>query len=486
MLNKEENNKPLKKKHNTKLLLVNIEKNKLSKERQKILDGFEILEADNHSYAIQKFQSGTSVDIVIYFDRREGKCYEFLSRTQKLNSKTIPVIISEKTDSTDVKNCVDSRLVFFVLSAAAGDNEFQQAVLSAFENYKSNLKSRKLSNEVKNLNDRISGIMDSFMELYPDTIRVISGLINKREKYFFVNPFRYISLIAKSTADLIKTDEESKKIITESIFLYQLVLRCLPEKFVLVEPYDIEDVEESIDFFEKYNELLDVLLSQKSYQPHARIISQLWENFDGSGLPNGVPGSQLSKSSQIIKIALSYVFHTYGLTPDFHKTLQEHGEVIQTAMATKSRREKAINLIFKRIKWFDYDVFQAFQEIWKQKNCPALNPVKYDLIIQTYQKTSGNASPAVEEENEEEDQLKSSDTITYDPDGKKGPKLVEKEIKVEHLKPGMVTGQNVVTKKGILVVRQDNHLTAKLVENIRQLESNGMLSSYITIMVPKE
>jgi len=59
-------------------------------------------------------------------------------------------------------------------------------------------------------------------------------------------------------------------------------------------------------------------------------------------------------------------------------------------------------------------------------------------------------------------------------------------IKIEQLKPGMIVAQNIVTRKGILVVRQDNVLTAKLVSNIQQLESTGMLSSYITIMVPKE
>lgn len=318
--------------------------------------------------------------------------------------------------------------------------------------------------------------------LYSDTIRAITALMDFSERYFFASPIKYVSLLCKSIADKIKISEEEKHTLTLCVMLYNMIIRSLPEKYVFIEPYEIEDVDETTNYFEVFTNSLNAIINLKSYQKHARLLSQIWENSDGSGLPNGVPGGQLSKSSQILKIAYIYHFHTYGLTKRFFETLMLHGTVIQTALETKKRHEDAVKLIFRRIKWFDYDVFQAFQELWKQKSCPALIPVNKDLIIQKEYNRANSTAVF----NDEDETIEGSDIISYNPKNNKDEIMIEKDIKIEHIKPGMIVGQNVVTRKGILVVRQDNVLTAKLVSNIQQLENTGMLGSYITIMVPKE
>ena len=60
---------------------------------------------------------------------------------------------------------------------------------------------------------------------------------------------------------------------------------------------------------------------------------------------------------------------------------------------------------------------------------------------------------------------------------------LEREIRVEKLKPGMIVAQNVVTKTGVLIVRQDNKLDEALVENIKYLAEAGLLPKVISVYV---
>ncbi|MGQ9819297.1 MAG: hypothetical protein ACUVQ1_05160 [Candidatus Kapaibacteriales bacterium] len=63
------------------------------------------------------------------------------------------------------------------------------------------------------------------------------------------------------------------------------------------------------------------------------------------------------------------------------------------------------------------------------------------------------------------------------------PKVIEREIRAEKLKPGMIVAQNVVTKTGVLIVRQDNKLDEALVENIKYLSSQGLVPDKISVYV---
>lgn len=77
------------------------------------------------------------------------------------------------------------------------------------------------------------------------------------------------------------------------------------------------------------------------------------------------------------------------------------------------------------------------------------------------------------------------DTLLSDSEDEqtKEPQVVERDIRVEKLKPGMIVAQNIVTKTGVLIVRQDNKLDDALVENIKYLASQGLLPKEISIYV---
>jgi len=228
------------------------------------------------------------------------------------------------------------------------------------------------------------------------------------------------------------------------------------------------------------------------FRRHARVVSQIWERADGTGLPNGIPGEQLPRAPQIISLANYYHNMVYRVPADQLKLLKERGELRIDKETILIRHDKAIKTLYKNPKWYDYEIIKVFHDIIKKKTCIALRPesnpdvLKY-IDIDSQQRMYDDFEPdIVNQENSDAgdyDEIKGSDNFGRIDLSKDSKKETEIDIEVENLEPGMIVAQNVVTKKGILIVRQDTRLDNNTTKNIKHLAASGMLSSFISIAV---
>lgn len=317
-----------------------------------------------------------------------------------------------------------------------------------------------------------------------EAVQAQSALNDDRSAFYFVSPSKYAALICKSLAEEIGYEPERVQRLTLSSILLNAVNASMPEKYRLKNPDEFESVDEETDYFDYFNKYLSILSGFRHLGDHTRIISQVWEKYDGTGLPNNLPGDQIAQDSQILTTAFFYLNGVYRIDEFQYSDLKDTGKVSQTAKATKKRHEDTIKEMYKSVKKFEPEVFDEFHAIIKLRTCPALIPVEEDLAL------AMDSPPPVPEvkkppETEEPIEEKQDQTLTVNLDGEE-VKVIEKEIPVEELEPGMITSTNVATNKGILVVRQDNRLTPEIIKKIKQLAASGSLSSKIAVQIPAD
>ncbi|MFN3270044.1 MAG: hypothetical protein ACK42G_05615, partial [Candidatus Kapaibacteriota bacterium] len=129
---------------------------------------------------------------------------------------------------------------------------------------------------------------------------------------------------------------------------------------------------------------------------------------------------------------------------------------------------------YRKANWFDSDIHNTFQDMVKKRAIPELVFPKTNLVIRNFDLRTLRSveldkdlteipSPSEEEKAQAETQP------------------IEREIRVEKLKPGMIVAQNIVTKTGIVIVRQDNRLDEAFIENIKYLAETGLLPKQISV-----
>lgn len=315
-------------------------------------------------------------------------------------------------------------------------------------------------------------------------IQTFSDLANHGSIFYYTNHTKYIAMISRDIAFGLELSDEKIRTTVLSALFYGSIISGLPSRYVLNNPEDFEDLDEKTKYFETYDNAVNIITRHPDLRHHARIIAQVWEHYDGSGLPNGVPGDQIEIEAQIVSIANYYHNIVYRLTESEFKQLKQVGRIIQTSKETYRKHDAAIKYMFKNTRWFDKDVLNEFHDLAKLRKSRALIPKEIDLELTLL---DGDSIVKKEDDNgEDSEENKGSDDFGVVNTKDDEDDFVEADLEVSELKSGMIVGQNVVTKKGMLIVRMNNTLDKKLIKNIQQLSDSGLLDSYLTVYIPKE
>lgn len=216
---------------------------------------------------------------------------------------------------------------------------------------------------------------------FSDAIGLMSLLIRQYEKYYFTSHSRYVSLISKKLAQKLELDEMAVTTISVTTLLYSWIMSTMPARYILQDPGDMKNLDHSTDFFERLNEGITRVSQNEYFKDSAWLIAQLWELHDGTGLPNNLPGAQLSVNAQIIAISAYYHNHVYRLPFHLLEEYNNKGIVQQSPEITMERHEMTIKKMYRYARWFDVTVFREFMEINKRAELYAMIPRKETLEI---------------------------------------------------------------------------------------------------------
>jgi hypothetical protein len=132
---------------------------------------------------------------------------------------------------------------------------------------------------------------------------------------------------------------------------------------------------------EYFKNAVSPIINNPMLSRYGKIISQVWERYDGSGYYSRLTMNDISKESQIIAISHIYLNMTYRALPESIELLKEKGVISQSPDTTRKRHDAAVKFLFKRAAWFYHDVFYAFHDIIKQKRSNEFIPPDVTLEI---------------------------------------------------------------------------------------------------------
>jgi hypothetical protein len=292
--------------------------------------------------------------------------------------------------------------------------------------------------------------------------------------FHFTSHLRSLLLTTKVLGDSLGLKDQEIISTHNAVILYNSVMTGLPLNYAYHDPNESEDVQKNQSFFSLYLKSVRELSKLSTFKGYVMILGQIFENFDGSGKPNELKAQRITKASQMIKIAAWYHNYVYKLTKRDMEVVRGGAEVVQTRQQTFDKHSEAVKLLYKRARWFDKDVFDYFQDMVKLRKCAALVPFKGELVCPGKNgifKTGAKEDDEQTARKPDRKQTEASRNTSND-----------KEILVADLRAGMTVSHNVVTKSGMLVVRQESELSDDLVRNIQQLHASGMLGEKITII----
>ncbi len=406
---------------------------------------------------------------------------EFLKEATRYVPYAIKIIVSAFANPQEIIDALNQSHAYMYILKPVDQLNLIQILRNAFHTYNLVIRNNQFLEALKRIGINEPSSVTMFgkasskqlvEKCVTEFLLSLRELTSTAERYYFTNHLNSVVTIAQSLASKLKFSEKEISGMTNAASLIHLPYLLMPKRFLLYDPFDLDQSDKEF-FFNLFKEGIEILSQIESISPYVEILGQIWENQNGSGGPFNLEGTAIRKESQVIAVANIYHNKVYRLQPNHLSKLDEEGVIMQTKEETFERHNEAIKFFYRKANWFDSDILNTFHSMVKTKAIPEFTIPKttltlYNFDLRTLRSTGENAA------NVGEDLPQSPRDVT---------EPIEREIRVEKLKPGMIVAQNVTTKTGVLIVRQDNKLDEILVDNLKYLASNGMIPKEISVYV---
>lgn len=406
---------------------------------------------------------------------------EFLKAAMQYVPDAIRIIVSAFSNPQEIIDALNQSHAYMYLLKPVDQLNLVQLLRNAFHTYNLTVKNNQLLDALKKIgiNDPNSiAMLTKASSNRLDEKFITSLLLALRkltllsEKYYYTNHIDSITAIVQGIAKKLHFSEQEVNDMVNATSLIHIPYFLMPKRFWVYDPFDLGEADRTF-FFNLFKEAIEILSQIQSMSTYVEILGQIWENQIGSGGPNQLEGNNVQRTAQVIAVANIYHNKVYRIQPMHLSKLEGDGLVVQTKEETFERHNEAIKFFYRKANWFDSDILNTFHSMVKTKAIPEFTiPNKsltlYNFDLRTLRSSTEQPTSGQEEapENKPDEQ-----------------EPVERDIRIEKLKPGMIVAQNVVTKAGVLIVRQDNRLDEVIVDNLKYLASKDMIPKEISVYV---
>jgi hypothetical protein len=258
---------------------------------------------------------------------------------------------------------------------------------------------------------------------------------------------------------------------------------AMPSKFYFVDPFDLDNDKEKQAFIDEYQHSLIKLEHVDAIEKPLKLLSQIWEHSDGSGMPHNLNAPQINREVQIIGIITYYYNNVYRLPYAMLTKLASQGKVMQTKDETAQRNSEAVKTLYRRANWFDYDLFHVFVDIIKRHLCRELKMPTEHLYISSFENDNAIPIKIKTEESENEEPAEEIKYVTVTIGGEE-KQAREASVHVDNLQIGMQLVESVVTKKGMLVMKGGTDVDQQVIIKLKTLSASGNIENRVNVFVP--
>ena len=270
-----------------KLLIVDDERANLRLLERLFTKDYECFTAASGAEAIQLLEKHDFA-IIITDQRMPGMCgTELLKQTSELRPHIARILLTGYTDVQALSEAINGGLVDMYLTKPWNNDDLQQRVTKALDQYRNNKKHHALKDENERLQQKLGEMKSGFAN-------ALSELFRYEDEYLHEHAFRVQQYATKLATAMELSDEDREDI-------------ALAASIHDIGSSQHENGQSANSGLQTHNERLGRILAMiPGMKNSADIIRFYCENFDGSGYPHKLSGDQIPLASKILRVADEY------------------------------------------------------------------------------------------------------------------------------------------------------------------------------------
>lgn len=426
---------------------------------------YNLITSKSGNEALELIKKGVRPEVILSDQRMPGLSGdEFLAETIKYIPDTVRTILTAHSDPKEIIAAINRAHTYMFLTKPIEEIELVQAVRLCFTHYYTQMKNKNLQRELNERNQALQNATQNTKSV--NMVGIVQelnsdlGIINK---YFFVDIFQICVPIIKSIAISMKLNTSHYENIILSLNVYIYAMNFMPLRFLIKDPENMSDVERG-KFFALWQNIVKKISAIEGMAFASEVVLQLWENYDGTGYPKKLAGSKILTESQILKIVLLYANNVFRIPNELFEKRTVLPDFKQPLAVTAHRHKSLTKIVFDRNKWFDTDLSNQFRFMLQDTANEAFSYERRDVTIPNRDYEQDLAEEKANSANK-------SDSASDNDSGSSK----DRSVSISSLQEGMIVGQRVVTKSGILVARAGAELTSQIIKNIQHLDTTGQL-----------
>lgn len=277
-----------------------------------------------------------AVDLIISDMRMpEMNGAEFLAHAVEQWPETIRILLTGYADMQSTIDAVNKGRIFSYCNKPWNDEELKLLVRNALEQKhlreerdrlsvvilqqkdqlkalnehleeRVELRTEQLRKTLKQLDQANSGLNKQ----YTDSIKAFSRIIEMRPG-IKAGHSKYIAENARSVAKKLNLKEQEIKDIVYAGLLLQIGKMTLPDE-ILAKPFYAMDVQQKKTYLKHAQDAMPLLKGLEQLNAAVKLIRYQYENYDGSGEPEGLIGEEIPLGSRILSVIRNYIAYLEG------------------------------------------------------------------------------------------------------------------------------------------------------------------------------
>lgn len=453
---------------------------------------YEVRSTSSAEEALDLIESGFLPSVVISVNVLNGmRGSTLLAQIKRLFPEISRIILIAQDETKEMINILNESDAFIFLSKPFNNLALLNAVKRGAQRYNDKMKLKKLTPEVEEksaaeeeLKRELNAIKEQTHSLTSEIVVTLSQLIKPAQNLYFKDHTTDVVQMAKALGQRL---ELSKEEMTEIIFgglIQSHYLIGLPDSYKVKNIYDLADAKEIAYFFNHFKTSLAYMKKIKVLSRYIEIAAMIFERMDGKGRPFSVSGIDIPKSTQVLIVCKIYHDLLYKLEEKDLLRLKFQGRVFQNRARTIERHQEAITYLYKRLKWFDHDLFYKFNDLIKKREGRAFKIPREDLVINYDKDHWGTPDFTGLNKSEIEiklNHLRTTKVLVRNESGKDILQYNEYIANVNDLKELWELAEDIENEEGTLIAGKGTILEEDIIEKIQKLASNREISKLITV-----
>ena len=221
---------------------------------------------------------------------------EFLKHAAEMRPQTVRIMLTGYTDANALVEAINSGVVYKYVAKPWNNDDFQQTVKRALQHYETIKAQRSLQMQNERLQSKIKATREGFIDTVADMIELKDPHAREHAR----RTSQYAAMVGRA----IQMDRVAIDQLSLAAFLHEAALFRIPLEILLKDAPLTPDEQNIVQ--RNFPPGIDMIARIPDLAEIASVLRFHYENYDGSGTPDGFAGEQIPLHARIIAVVDAY------------------------------------------------------------------------------------------------------------------------------------------------------------------------------------